>query len=115
MTTFSYIPCGLLCLVLTVCILSKTVSGESSLGNFATDTVKATCLKLLKEGEFARNLSKQDTLPVIALLHNIEALTLVKCAKKLANEYSLPVSPDVLDMLQDLQDETDIIIANIID
>lgn len=112
----SYCRClvalAMILLVLVLSLCSRSVSGESALGAFASATVLATCQKLVREGEFARSISKQDELPLVALLHNTEALTLTRCARRLAEEYLLPVSPELLDLLQELQEENDIIIQN---
>ena len=87
---------------------------ESSLGSFATATVATSCQKFLKEGEFARSVSRQDEIPLVALMHNSEALTLAKCSRRLAEEYQIPISPDLLDLIQDLQEDQDIIVQNVV-
>jgi hypothetical protein len=99
--------------VLLLCLVSRSVSNESSLGSFADSTVASTCTKILRESEFCRSVSRQDETPVVALIHNGEALSLAKSARKLAMDYNLPISTDLLDAIQDLQDEQDVILQNI--
>jgi hypothetical protein len=41
-------------------------------------------------------------------------LTLSKCARRLAEDYKIPISPDLLDLMQELQEESDIIVQNVI-
>lgn len=109
MVAFAVVVC-----VLALCLFSRSVSNETGLGNFADSTVASTCDKILRESEFTRTVSKQDELPVVALLHNSEALSLAKSARKLAMEYNLQISTNLLDTIQDLQDEQDVILHNIL-
>jgi hypothetical protein len=99
--------------VIIVSLLARSISGESALGSFATATVSSSCQKLLRESEFARSMSRQDEEPVIALVHNCDALSTARCARKIAEEYSIPISPDLLDAIEELVGEQDVILQNI--
>ena len=95
----------LLACLLVLCILSKTVSGNSRLGNHSETTVKTTCMRLYREATVLRATSHQDELPAQALAHNAEALACVRASQALAQEYGMGQPDGMQDLAADLRDE----------
>ncbi len=99
------ISLALLIGLLVLCILSKTVSGNSRLGNHSEATVKASCMRLYREATLLRATSHQDETPAVALAHNAEALACVRSAQALTQEYGMEPPEGLKDLGADLRDE----------
>ena len=76
--------------LLLVCVLSRMTMAESALGGYARGQVLITLRRLLKECDTLMQISRQDTDPLVALLHNAEAAANLRAAKKISrgNEFS---------------------------
>ena len=80
--------------------------GESRLAAYATVQVQATIDRLMADVTLTRKASQQDTDALVALLHNAEALSLVRAAKRLHDEMGCKEGRYAfLDIISDLKYE----------
>lgn len=96
--------------LIVLCLLSRMCAGRTKLGAQATATVQKAVDRLKKEAAILQSASHQDDLPILALVHNSEALAAVRAARALVQEHGL-MSEDLLDLTVQLQEEQDMILA----
>ena len=101
---------------LLLTILSKTTMTDSGLGNIAQKQLAEIAEGLTKDGLAQLAISRQDSEPLIALTHNIEASSYLRLAKRLVEEsggghYK---RHDYVDILTDLKIENEKIMQDLI-
>lgn len=95
-----------------LCLLSRMCAGRTRLGAQATATVERAVDRLKKEAFVLRSASQQDELPILALVHNSEALAATRTARALVQEHGLSCE-ELLDLSAQLQDEQDVILSSL--
>ena len=101
-----------------VCFASRMSVSESSIGAHGKKQILHTVNKIAMESQTQADMSRQDTDPLIALLHNIEAASGFKAAKRLSEECGVAnkeSSDQYLSDLCDLTEEQDSILRSLLD
>ena len=79
--------------------------------------MERTVRKLSSEGQLQAIMSRQDSEPLLALLHNMEAAASIRAAKKLAEESGVlhQSVTEFLDELAELSQDQDILMRALLD
>ena len=75
--------------VLILCVTSKMAWPESQQGQLGKAQIKETLNKLQKDVKFYQSMSRQDNESIMALVHNAEALGLLRAMKYLSDCYNI--------------------------
>jgi hypothetical protein len=93
--------------LLVVSLLSRMTMTESALGAHGKRQILGLVRKLGIDSDAQAEMSRQDTDPLVALLHNVEAAANARVAKRLADESGLPPPRDYLASIDELSLEQD--------
>ena len=99
--------------LVVVCLASRMSMPESAMGTHSQMQITHVAGRIAAEAQIQADMSRQDTNALIALLHNVEATTGVRAAKRLHEESGVPKQELIngyLGMLCDLAEEQDSIV-----
>ena len=114
MVTFT--ACGLtLAGLLVVCLLSRMSMSESKLGAYGREQMLHTVKRVSSDALIQAEFSRQDTDPIVALLHNAEASCHLRAAKRLAEESGVTKTTglDFVDLLAELAQDQDALLREL--
>ena len=105
-----------LIIFLSLSLLSKTTMPDTILGNTAQKQIARISKGITKDGLTQLAISRQDSEPLIALIHNIEASNCLKLAKRLVEESGGEHHDkyDYIDLLADLTAEREKIMQELL-
>ena len=111
------IAAGVMVVFLSLCALSRTTMAESALGGYARGQLLQVLQGVVRESDIQGQVSRQDSDPLIALLHNTEAIANLRIAKRLAEETGLTkdMQVDFMDVLAELSNEQEILVRTLSD
>lgn len=101
-----------------VCFASKMSTPESLMGAHSQKQITHAANRIAAEAQTQAEMSRQDTEPLIALLHNIEAASGFRAAKRLCEESGASQREQVntyLGLLCDLTEEQDSILRALLE
>ena len=92
-----------------VCVLSRMSMAESKIGAYGREQMLLTVKRIGNDALTQAEISRQDTDPIIALLHNSEAICHLRAAKRLSEEASVTKATglDFVDLLAGLVQDQD--------
>lgn len=72
--------------LIIVCLLSRMSMSDSIMGDHGRTQITQTAHRIAADAQMQSIMSRQDTDPIVALFHNIEASAGYKVAKRLCEE-----------------------------
>ena len=96
--------------LLIVSVLSRTSVSESQLGVYGQRQLSTTIQRIVGDATLQAEVSRQDTDPLIALVHNSEASANLRAAKRLNDESGFAPSEPIMDALVELSKDQDLLI-----
>ena len=88
-----------------VCVLSRMCASQNTV--HGKEQLMRTVQRCWMDAQTSAEISRQDTDPLVALLHNMEALAVARQAKRLADECLLKPPQDFTGLIADLRAEQD--------
>jgi hypothetical protein len=101
--------------LLIVCMLSRMSMAESEIGAYGRQQMLLTVKRISNDALMQAEISRQDTDPIVALLHNAEAICHLRAAKRLSEETSTTKSTglDFVDLLAGLAQDQDALLREL--
>ena len=101
--------------LVVVCIFSRMSMSESKLGAYGREQMLRTVQRVGSDAAVLAEISRQDTDPIVALLHNAEAACHLRAAKRLAEETGVTAASgiDFVDLLAGLAQDQEVMMREL--